>query len=98
MTGGDWQGDHYLYLNDKDRNNATSGYCSQCTRHEFKLTNTSADTQKVYAQVHTWDDKVYSFYDTDCSYNWHYVKFDIPGEEDVDPERFAGTYQVIYEM
>jgi hypothetical protein len=37
-----WFGGHYLYLNDPGLKNGSSWACgSDCTRHSFKLTNTS---------------------------------------------------------
>ena len=92
-----WFGDHYLYLNDEDRKDATSGFCYNCTRHEFKVTNTATTKQKVYLAAHVWDDRSYSW-SMDCKLYWNYVKFDIPGQEKVGASQWSGTHQEITEM
>ena len=72
-----WFGDAYLFLNDEDRKNGTHRWCgANCTKHELKLTNTASETQKVYAAVHTWDERGYSY--DDCVIEWTYYYFDLP--------------------
>ena len=73
INDGTWFGDHYLYLNDEDRRNSEgfySGY-DDMTKHEFTLTNTATEAQKVYAAVHTWDDAIYAEDDPDCDIESH---------------------------
>ena len=66
ISDGDWQEDHYLFLNDEDAKNSEN-YADK-TRHEFTLTNTSEEVNKVYAQIHTWADRSYVLGDPDCSF------------------------------
>jgi hypothetical protein len=95
---GDWHEDHYLFVNDEDRKNATSGSCYDCTRHEFKLTNSSTEAQKAYIQIHVWHDRAYARNDPDCSFWMNYYKLNLPGTEEAAPSTFWNTKQVIYEM
>ena len=98
VSEGGWFEDHYLFLNDEDRRNGTSGSCDECTRHEFKLTNNSTEAQKVYAQIHTWGFRNYAYNDSDCFYWWDYFKFNLPGTEESEPTAFEGNIQIIHQM
>ena len=89
VSGNDWFGDYYLFLNDVSLMDADSGFCEGCTKHEFTLTNTSEEKQKVYAAVHTWDDRQYSYDDKGCDFKYNYVQFDIPGDDSY--YAFGGT-------
>ena len=73
INDGTWFGDHYLYLNDEDRRNSEGFYShfDDMTKHEFQLTNTATEAQKVYAAVHTWEDAIYSEVDPDCDIESH---------------------------
>ena len=95
ISDGDWSEDHYLFLNDKDRKN--SEYWSNKTRHEFSLTNTSDEVNKVYAQIHTWADRSYVNSDPDCYYKWNYFQWNFPNSYN-SMQNFAGIHQTIYEM
>ena len=79
LSDGDWHKDFYLYIKDRNRNNASSGWCEDCTRHEFTLTNNSTVAQKAYIQLHTWHDRGYSLGDDDCTFWTNYFKLNIPG-------------------
>ena len=81
MHDGNWHNDYYLFLNDEDRQNAKSFYSDsgKITKHEFKLTNTASEKQKVYVGVHTWDQRSYSTADKDCNYDTNFVTFNLPG-------------------
>ena len=98
MSAGGWIEDHYLFLNDEDSKNATSGSCEGCTRHEFKLTNKSSVAQKAYIQIHTWNARSYAFEDPDCYRWWHFYKLNLPGSEQERPKAFHEIQQVIHEM
>ena len=94
LSNGGWFEDHYLYLNDEDSKNST--YYYNKTRHDFTLKNTSSQTQKVYAQIHAWADRGYSFSDSTCTFNWNYAMFKINNVHTYTG--FEGTYQVIHEL
>ena len=94
LSDGGWFEDHYLYLNDEDSKNST--YYYNKTRHDFTLKNTSSQTQKVYAQIHAWADRGYSFADSTCTFNWNYAMFKINNVNTYTG--FEGTYQVIHEL
>ena len=98
LADGDWHEDHYLFVNDEDRKNASSGSCYDCTRHEFKLTNSSTEAQKAYIQFHVWHDRTYSKSDPDCKFWSNYYKLNLPGTESEGPSNFRNTKQVIHEM
>ena len=70
------------------------------TRHEFKLTNTAKETQKVYAGVNTWDARSYSKADKDCSYDTNFMALNMPGITPTRPKGFdQGTfYYPVFEM
>ena len=95
ISNNEWIGDYYLYLNDNNTGDADSGFCDGCTKHEFTLTNTSEEPQRVFAAIHTWEDRGYAQDDKECDFRWNYAMF---SSDEGQWFNFGGRHQIIVEM
>ena len=96
ISDGSWYGDHYLFLNDEDRRNAPKWLIEydNMTRHTFTLTNTATVAQKVYATVHTWDNRAYPN-DDNCEFDYRAGFINFNGQAKTI---YPGSNQRIFEM
>lgn len=63
----DWKFASWLMTNDTSDATKSVSDCNNCTPHVVEVTNDSSEAQDIYVGAHIWQDRTYSYENTNCS-------------------------------